>query len=94
MCGPPCGHWPAEQIGCLAQAARFSLHGIVEQHFINFWRSARPSTGDVVGAVTDYGLKYWYLPKLIDVVKIKPIWRYVFECERVKATEFCSTRNR
>ena len=70
------------------------LNGIQEQHFINFWRSARPSTGDVVGAVTDYGLKYWYLPKLIDVVKIKPIWRYVFECERVKATEFCSTRNR
>ena len=70
------------------------INGIVEQHFINFWRSARPSTGDVVGAVTDYGLKYWYLPKLIDIVKIKPIWRYVFECERVKATEFCSTKNR
>ena len=70
------------------------INGIVEQHFINFWRSARPSTGDVVGAVTDYGLKYWYLPKLIDIVKIKPIWRYVFTCERVKATEFCSTRNR
>jgi len=70
------------------------INGIVEQHFINFWRSARPTTGDVVGAVTDYGLKYWYLPKLIDVVKIKPIWRFVFQCERVKATEFCTTKNR
>ena len=46
------------------------INGIVEQHFINFWKSARPTTGDVVGAVTDYGLKYWYLPKLVDVVKI------------------------
>ena len=70
------------------------INGIVEQHFINFWRSARPSTGDVVGAITDYGLKYWYLPKLVDVVKIKPIWRFVFECVRVKATEFCTTKNR
>ena len=70
------------------------INGIVEQHFINFWKSARPTTGDVIGAVTDYGLKYWYLPKLVDVVKIKPIWRFVFQCVRVKATEFCTTRNR
>ena len=70
------------------------LNGIYEQHFVNNWKSTRPTTGDVIGATTDYGLRHWYLPKLVDLKKIKPIWRFIFDCERVKATEFTGTRNR
>jgi hypothetical protein len=69
------------------------LNGITEQHFINFWRSNRPTIGDVTGVLTDFALRNWYLISLLDVVKIDRIWRFVFLCKRQKATELCNTRN-
>ncbi len=70
------------------------LNGITEQHFINFWRSARPTIGDVTGILTDMALREWYLLQLLDVQKIKRIWRFVYICNRKKATEFCGVKNR
>lgn len=70
------------------------LNGIMEQHFINFWRSSRPTIGDVTGVLTDMALRNWYLIKLVDVQKVKRIWRFVFECERQKATTMCNVKNR
>ena len=70
------------------------LNGITEQHFINFWRSDRPTIGDVVGILTDMALREWYLLQLVDVQKIKRIWRIACICKRQKATEFCGVRNR
>ena len=70
------------------------LNGITEQHYINFWRSNRPTIGDVVGCITDFSLRTWQLSKLVDVVKIKRIWRFIFSIERQKATELCNTKNR
>ena len=69
------------------------LNGIVEQHFINFWRSARPTIGDVTGVLTDMALREWVLLTLTDIQKIKRIWRFIFTCNRQKATEFCGVRN-
>ena len=54
------------------------LNGIVEQHFINFWRSDRPTIGDVTGVLTDMALREWILCSLTDVQKIKRIWRFIF----------------
>jgi len=70
------------------------LNGIMEQHFINFWRSARPTIGDITGILTDMALREWYLLQLIDVRKIKRIWRFVFTAKRKKATVFCNVKNR
>jgi len=70
------------------------LNGITEQHFINFWRSDRPTIGDVVGMLTDMALREWYLLQLVNVQKIKRIWRIACMCKRQKATEFCGVRNR
>lgn len=70
------------------------LNGITEQHYINFWRSDRPTIGEVTGVLTDFALRNWYLISLLDVMKIDRIWRFVFLCKRVKATEMCNTRNR
>ena len=70
------------------------LNGITEQHFINFWRSHRPTIGDVTGVLTDFALRNWYLISLQDVKRIDRIYRFVFECKRVKATEMCNVRNR
>lgn len=70
-----------------------ALNGITEQHFVTFWRSSRPTTGDVVGTITDMALRNWYLPSLLDVCKIQRIWRFVFLCKRVKATVMCNVRN-
>jgi len=69
------------------------LNGISQQHFYTFYRNI-PSIGDVVGAITDWALREWYLVSLIDVVKIKRIYRFAFDCKRVKATEMCNVRNR
>lgn len=70
------------------------LNGITEQHYINFWRSNRPTIGDIVGCITDFSLRNWQLAKLIDVVKIKRIWRFIFLIEKQKATELCHVRNK
>lgn len=70
------------------------LNGITEQHFITFWRSTRPTIGDVTGILTDMAFREWILISLIDIQKIKRIWRFVFECNRVKATELCNVKNR
>jgi len=70
------------------------VNGIYEQNYINFWGTTRPTTGDVVGRITDHALREWRLASLVDVVKIKPIWRFAFWVKRVKATEFCNVRNR
>src|SRR3990167_4440899 len=71
-----------------------ALNGIMEQHFVNYWRATRPTTGDVVGVLTDQALKYWQLLQLLDVQKIKRIWRYFFKVSRIKATEMTNVRNR
>lgn len=70
------------------------VNGIVEQHFINFWGSARPTIGDVTGKVTDFALREWKIASLISVRKIKPIWRLAFLIKQEKATLFCNVRNR
>ena len=70
------------------------LNGISEQHFITYWRSARPTIGDVTGVLTDMALREWTLISLLDVQKIKRIWRFIYLCNRVKATEMCNVRNR
>lgn len=70
------------------------LNGIMEQHYISYWRSDRPTPGDVTGVLTDMALRNWYLIGLIDLEKIKRIWRFAFMCKSVKATEFCNVRNR
>lgn len=69
------------------------VNGIVEQHFYTFYRNI-PSIGDVCGAVTDFALREWILAQLVDVRKIKRIWRFAFLCNRKKATELCFVRNR
>jgi hypothetical protein len=69
------------------------LNGISEQHFYNFYGGI-PTIGDVVGKITDWGLREWFLCSCLDVVKIKRIYRFVFSCNRVKATEMCNVRNR
>ena len=70
------------------------VNGMVEQHFINFWGSARPTIGDVTGKVTDFALREWKIASLISVRKIKPIWRLAFLVKQEKATLFCNVRNR
>ena len=46
------------------------VNGIVEQHFINFWGSARPTIGDVTGVITDHALRDWKIASLISVEKL------------------------
>jgi hypothetical protein len=69
-------------------------NGISQQHFSTFYGNPSPTIGDVVGKITDWALREWYLASVIDVVKIKRIYRIAFACKRVKATEMCNVRNR
>lgn len=71
-----------------------ALNGITEQHFINFWRSSRPTIGDITGVLTDMALRNWMLLSLIDIKKIKRIWRLMYICEKQKATDLCNVKNR
>ena len=69
------------------------LNGIQEQHFITFWRNTRPTVGDITGILTDMALRSWHLLKLLDVQKIDRIYRFVYQCNRVKATEMTNVKN-
>lgn len=69
------------------------LNGITEQHFYTFYHTI-PTIGDVVGKITDWGMREWILCSLKDVQKIKRIYRFVFECNKVKATEMCNVKNK
>lgn len=69
------------------------LNGIIEQHFLTFYKNI-PSIGDVCGVITDLALREWILPQLIDIRKIKRIYRFAFLCSRKKSTEMCFVRNR
>ena len=60
----------------------------MEQHFINFWGSARPTIGDVTGVITDHALRDWKIASLISVRKIKPIWRLAFLVKQEKPRYF------
>ena len=70
------------------------VNGIYEMHYAVFWKSTRPSIGDVVGGITDMALREWIIPSVIDIRKMKPILRFAFMCERKKATEMCNVKNR
>jgi hypothetical protein len=67
---------------------------LFRSHYINFWRSDRPTIGDVTGVITDMALRNWYLASLVDIKKMDRIWRFAFVCRRCKATEVCNVRNR
>lgn len=69
------------------------LNGIIEQHFYTWFRGI-PTIGDIVARVTDDALREWRLASLVDVVKIKRIYRLAFMCKRVNATDLCNVRNR
>ena len=69
------------------------LNGISEQHFYTFYRGI-PTIGDVIGSISDWGLREWFLSSIADIKKIKRIYRFAFICKRVKATEMCNVRNR
>ena len=71
-----------------------TLNGIVEQHFINFWHTDRPTIGSITGVLTDMALRNWFILSLVDVKKIKRIWRLAYLCNRHKATELCNVKNR
>ena len=69
-------------------------NGITQQHMSTFYGNPSPTIGDVVGRITDWALREWYLAKLVDVKKIDRIYRIAFMCDRVKATEMTNVRNR
>lgn len=69
-------------------------NGINQQHFSTFYGNPSPTIGDVVGRITDWALREWYLASLIDVRKIDRIYRVVFICRRMKSTVMTNVRNR
>jgi hypothetical protein len=70
------------------------LNGITQQHFSTFYGNPSPTIGDVVGKITDWALREWYLASLVDVKKISRIYRFAFMCKRVMATKMTNVRNR
>jgi len=69
------------------------LNGITQQHFSTFYGNPSPTIGDVVGKITDWALREWYQASLLDIKKIKRIYRIAFLLKRIKATEMTNVRN-
>lgn len=69
------------------------LNGITQTHLISYFGEPNPSCEKIIEKFVLFGLCHWRKVSLISVIDLKSIWRFAFEIEKVKATEYTGVRN-
>jgi hypothetical protein len=69
------------------------LNGITATHLISYFGEQNPSEEKIVEQVVLWGLCHWRKVTLLDSIDCKSVWRFAFEVEKVKATEYTGVRN-
>jgi len=70
------------------------LNGITQTHLISYYGEHNPSKDKIIERIALWGLCHWRKIELIDCVDCKSIWRFAFNVEKVKSTEYTGVRNR
>ena len=70
------------------------LNGITQTHLISYYGEHNPSKEKIIERIVLWGLCHWRKIELIDCVDCKSVWRFAFNVEKVKSTEYTGVRNR
>lgn len=70
------------------------LNGITQTHLISYYGEQNPSEQKIIERIVLWGLCHWRKVELISSIDCKSVWRFAFDIEKVKATEYTGVRNR
>jgi len=70
------------------------LNGITATHLISYYGEQNPSEQTIIERIVLWGLCHWRKVELISSIDCKSIWRFAFNVEKVKATDYTGVRNR
>ncbi len=70
------------------------LNGIVAGHLISYYGEQNPSKETIIERIALWGICHWRMVELISCMDCKSVWRFAFNIQKVKATEYTGTRNR
>lgn len=69
------------------------LNGITATHLTCYYGESNPSEETIIKQIALWGLCHWRKVTLLDSLDCKSVWRFVFEVEKVKATDYTGVRN-
>lgn len=69
------------------------LNGITRTHLISYYGTHNPTENEIISRIALWGLCHWRKVVLINKIDCKSVWRFAFEIEKVKATEYTGVRN-
>jgi len=70
------------------------LNGITATHLISYYGEQNPSEQTIINRIVLWGLCHWRKVELISSIDCKSVWRFAFNVEKVKATDYTGVRNR
>jgi len=70
------------------------LNGITQAHLISYYGEHNPNEATIIERIALWGICHWRQVELIDSIDCKSVWRFAFNVDKVKATEYTGVRNR
>lgn len=70
------------------------LNGITATHLISYYGEQNPSEDTIVERIVLFGLCHWRKVQLISSIDCKSVWRFAFDVEKIKATDYTGVKNR
>jgi len=70
------------------------LNGITKTHLSSYYGVYNPSKMQVIERICTWGLCHWRKVTLLNTVKFDKMWRFLFEVEKVKATDYTGVKNK
>ena len=70
------------------------LNGITATHLASYFGEKNPSKEKIINRIALWGLCHWRKVELLSCIDCKSIWRFAFNVEKVKATDYTGVKNR
>ena len=70
------------------------LNGITQTFLTAYFGEQNPGKDVIVEQIATWGICHWRKVSLLDSIDLNGVWRFVFEVQLVKATEYTGVRNR
>lgn len=69
------------------------LNGITRTHLISYFDEHNPNKSKIINKICLFGLCHWRKIILIHEINLKRLYRFAFQVQKVKATEYCKVKN-
>ena len=70
------------------------LNGITASHLTSYYGEKNPDEQTIIERIALWGLCHWRKVELINRIDCNSVWRFAFNVEKVKATDYTGVRNR